>query len=255
VAGDDAVVYAAGTAGVWAGGYEAGISVVFAVDAYRAGDGSLVWRSRRAAQANCWDEWPSAVAIAPRARTLLVTGEIGYGCNASFFGYLTQAFATASGKLRWSSIDYDYDAPTEGGTALATSPDGRTVVQVGNDLSAAYWTVAWDPSSGDVVWESTYEGPGGGEDVPADAAFTPDGAVVVVTGASDGDATGSDAATIAYEAASGSERWSARYDGGVNGNDGASALAIAPDGSIVFVVGVSANESGILELTTIAYAV
>src|SRR6185312_15738392 len=65
-----------------------------------------------------------------------------------------------------------------------------------------------------------------------------DGKRVVVTGSSDGTtSTGTDYATIAYNAASGKKRWIARYNGPGDGFDAAYGLGLSPDGTRVFVTG------------------
>lgn len=61
-----------------------------------------------------------------------------------------------------------------------------------------------------------------------------------------------DFATIQYET-NGSEQWVLRYNGPANGNDGATAIAVAPDGSI-YVTGYSANEAGGTDIVLIKYA-
>jgi hypothetical protein len=60
---------------------------------------------------------------------------------------------------------------------------------------------------------------------------------VFVTGDSQGPGTANDFATLAYDAATGTQRWTARYDGPGSGNDLATALAVAPDGGKVVVTG------------------
>ncbi len=69
------------------------------------------------------------------------------------------------------------------------------------------------PSHGREAWATRYNGPASNEDVPAAMVPSPDGQRVYVTGLSDGVSTASDYATVAYDAATGSELWVSRYDG------------------------------------------
>jgi WD40 repeat protein len=82
---------------------------------------------------------------------------------------------------------------------------------------------------------------------------SPDGATVYVTGYSTARGTGYDYATIAYDAASGTQLWVARYDGLQHGGDLAYALEVSPDGSTVYVTGQAYDGPGVYDATTVAY--
>jgi hypothetical protein len=75
---------------------------------------------------------------------------------------------------------------------------------------------------------------------------------IYVTGVSSNTTTGNDFATVKYDA-NGNQQWVISYNGPANGNDGASAIAVAPDGNI-YVTGYSQNTSGGSDITTIKYS-
>ena len=79
-----------------------------------------------------------------------------------------------------------------------------------------------------------YDGPGHSYDLAYAVEASPNGARVFVTGESRGLDGEYDYGTIAYDATDGSQLWVGRYDAGL---DDASAIAVSPDGTAVFVTG------------------
>jgi hypothetical protein len=82
---------------------------------------------------------------------------------------------------------------------------------------------------------------------------------VFVTGTSKVAFTANDYLTIAYDAATGANRWIGRFDGGVagrivGGNDRAIALAVAPDHTGVYVTGTSFGDGTRTDIATLSYA-
>lgn len=81
--------------------------------------------------------------------------------------------------------------------------------------------------------------------------MSPDGSTVVVTG-SDTSSLATHQhlqyATLAYNSGTGARLWLARFGDAALGDSLASATAVSPDGSKVFVTGMS-----LLRLTTLAY--
>jgi len=92
-----------------------------------------------------------------------------------------------------------------------------------------------------------------------DVAASPDGSTVVATGgaydAFPVGATDSRIVTVAYDAATGTERWSQIWDGNPAGTDNGVVIAFAPDGRSVYVGGITAPSPGELDYVTIAYDV
>jgi hypothetical protein len=142
--------------------------------------------------------------------------------------------------------------------ALALSPDGRQVFVVGESVSGAFdfGLVAYSARSGRSQWTARYDGPAGGNDWGYAVAVSPDGGRVFVTGPSEqrlGFPAPADYATVAYDAATGSELWVARYDGPAHEEDSAFSVAVSPGGSSVFVTGTSHQTASNNDYATIAY--
>ena len=146
-----------------------------------------------------------------------------------------------------------------GTTAVTVSRDGSKVFVTGsswgNGTNRDYATVAYNGATGQQLWATRYNGPGNAGDDPAAIAADPDGKTVFVTGYSQGAGTGRDYTTIAYDAATGKQRWLSRYNNPRrNGYDAASALAISPDGSRLYVTGDSIGRSSDADYATVAYS-
>ncbi len=105
------------------------------------------------------------------------------------------------------------------------------------------------------LWVQRYNGPGNGNDAAHSVAVSPDGGTVFVTGESKGATPGTDLSdylTVAYNAATGTQLWTARYSG--PGTDQAAAVAVSPDGGTVFVTGTTWGGSGLGgNYATVAY--
>ncbi len=103
------------------------------------------------------------------------------------------------------------------------------------------------------LWVQRYNGPANGFDGAFSIAVSPHGGKVFVTGDSMGTTSGSDFATIAYDAATGAQLWDSRYNGPANSDDYAATLAVSPRGDEVFVAGRSRNAASGTDYATVAY--
>jgi DNA-binding beta-propeller fold protein YncE len=213
----------------------------YATVAYDARTGAQRWVSRF--NGGLGQDAAYALGVSPDGSMLYVSG-------SSRFTQATLAYDTATGTELWRAQSRE-GAQAQ---ALMVSPDGSVVFVVGYGFSHVdFATVAYDAATGQILWSSRYNGPGDGYDFPYGLAVTPDGSKVFVTGASTGVTSDYDYATIAYDAATGTGLWLARYNGPGNGTDGAYAIVVSPDGLTVIVTGGAEGISSSSDYTTLAY--
>lgn len=153
-----------------------------------------------------------------------------------------------------------YNGPGNGGDgamSVAVGPGGGTVFVTGTSMGSTtgydYATVAYSVATGARLWVARYNGPANGEDDAQSVAVSPDGSTVFVAGTSRGPTANGDYATVAYNAATGAQRWVKRYNGPGNGSDQVASLAVSPDGGTVFVTGSSQGIGPGGDYATIAY--
>lgn len=207
------------------------------------------------------DDRPWALAMAPDGSRVYVTGYNMHLSEGCCYNYATVAYDTGGGGEAWVA---HYDGP--GGSndhafALGVSPDGGAVYVTGLSRtgtyidSSDYGTVGYDADTGEELWATLYNGPGGNYDKANALGVSPDGSIVFVTGESRFSSTSSDwdFATVAYDANDGEELWVTRYDGPGNDEDKANALVVSPDGSTVFVAGWSMGNGTSLDYAMVAY--
>ena len=198
-----------------------------------------MWKARYSGLGDQGVDRANSLVMSPDAARVFVTGE-------SHGDYATVAYMAGTGVAIW---EQRYDGPGQAydrAISAAVSPDGSTLFVTGGSAGTTgrqdYATIAYNASSGAVLWTRRYDGPGVGShggDTASDLAVTPDGTKVIVTGSSSGPLTHTDVATIAYDAATGAMVWGVRFDGPRSKLDGAGALAFNPDGTRVFVTGYS----------------
>lgn len=138
--------------------------------------------------------------------------------------------------------------------AIAISVDfsGNVYVTGSSDGGATYYdyaTIKYD-SYGNELWVTRYDGPGKYHD-NAYAISIGSAGNVYVTGVSHGGQTKDDYATIAYDTL-GNQLWVARYNGQLDDNDVAYAMALDMVGN-VYVTGASYGNGTIEDYVTIKY--
>lgn len=173
--------------------------------------------------------------------------------------------------LDYATIKYDnngielwvrrYDGPVAGNfadEARAIAVDGLGNVYVtglslgtGAEDGQDFATIKYD-TNGNEIWVSRYNGPANSADVGFDIAVDAS-QNVYVTGLSDSEPdTNDDYLTIKYSA-TGSELWTARYNGTGNGNDVATSLALDAAGN-VYVTGRSLGAGTGFDIATVKYS-
>jgi outer membrane protein assembly factor BamB len=231
----------------------------YATVAYNAATGAERWVAHYNDPAN-YDDQASSVAVSPDGDTVYVTGESDGG-TAMGYDYATVAYNAATGAERWAARYNDPGNGNDDARVVVVSPDGHTVYVTGHSDGGGgfsrynYATVAYNAATGAERWAARYNGPGDGHDSPTNVAVSPGGDTVYVSGTSyGGTATGMDYATVAYNAATGAERWVARYNSPGNGNDDAGPVAVSPIGRKVFVTGCSSGGAVVCHnYVTLAY--
>ena len=226
----------------------------YATIAYNAATGARLWVARYHGPGDSYDT-AFAIAVSPTGRTVFVTG--GSGGIITDTDYLTIAYNATTGARLWAKT---YNGPgklDDAGISLTASPTGQAVFVTGTSWGAGtgydYATIAYNPATGAQLWAKRYNGPGNGDDTALSVAASPTGKAVFITGYSKGATSDQDYATIAYNATTGAQLWANRYNGPGNGIDQGHAVAVSPDGRIVFVTGHSKAATSGQDYTTIAY--
>ena len=231
----------------------------YATAAYDAATGARLWVSRYDGPPHRRDV-AAALGVSPDGSSVFVTGRsLGTG---SGLDYSTVAYDAAAGTQRWVTR---YDGPEHRRdivSALGVSPDGSAVFVTGQSFSSArradYATVAYRASTGVELWARRFDGPASRHDAATALGVSPDGSLVFVTGESATTTSTygpADYATVGYATATGVHVWEAGYNGPANRHDGASALGVNPDGSEVYVTGISVGSTGYVDYLTVAYDV
>ena len=220
--------------------------------AYNAATGATQWVRRYNGPGNSVDQ-AYAVAVSPGGGTVYIAGaSIG---SAGAWDDATIAYSAATGATRWVRR-YSSSYGTSQGHALAVSPGGGTVYVTGFSVGGAseedYRTVAYNAVTGARRWARRYNGPGNGTDEASSVAVSPGGTTVYVTGHSAGATSADDYATVAYNAATGTQLWVRRYSS-MGGASQATAVAVSPATGVVFVTGYSTGVTAGQDYLTIAY--
>jgi len=210
--------------------------------AYNAATGAQRWAVSPLAFASV--AHVNAVAVSPDSATVFVTGTQDFVGGIAAKSYVTIALNAATGAARWStSTKFPPHVPHDL-TSIAVSPDGSAVF-----IGGSSGTVAYNAATGAQLWLDAYKQAYGRD--PVSLAVSADSATVyVASGSAAPGSTGRHYWTAALNATSGAQLWQATYRGaGTAANVAATAIALSPGGSAVYVTGTAVAG----EFTTIAY--
>ena len=224
----------------------------YATVAYNAATGARLWVERYNGPGNR-DDFAYSVAVSPSGGTVFVTGTSRMA--DSNWDYATVAYNAATGAQRWVKRYNRPDNREDNASSVTVGPGGGTVYVTGSSVGSTsqydYATVAYNAATGAQRWVKRYNGPRNGADFATSLAVGPGGGTVYVTGSSVGSTSQYDYATVAYNAATGAQRWVKRYNGPRNGADFATSLAVGPGGGTVYVTGSSSGKDD--DYATVAY--
>jgi outer membrane protein assembly factor BamB len=234
---DGATVYVSGLTGL----------AHFSTLAYNAATGATRWTATFYGRGY---SQPSAMAVSPDGSKVFVTGfttPAGACCNDQF---ATVAYDAATGARLWVARTFSIVHLGSLATAVAVSPDGSTVFVAG-DAGKNPVLVAYNATTGAQRWVARYQVPLGAAGTEEGVAVSPDGSVAFLTGSFKEPPAGPKFATVAYDAATGTQLWAQTTKGSTGSGD----VAVSPDGSAVLVSGTVSKLSGGSAFTTTAYAI
>ncbi|MFB9250212.1 S8 family serine peptidase [Sphaerisporangium melleum] len=225
--------------------------------AYDAGSGATRWTSTYAGPGGDTDD-ARVVKVSPDGTKVFVTGQSSGPEGTGLADWGTVAYDAATGERLWAVHRNGTANGTDIPSAMVVAKDGKAVFVTGsteNDGTQTDLTmVAYDTTTGAELWTDVYDGPAHGSDTPHDVTLAPDGGRVYITGNTEGQGTGSDYTTIAYDPATGRRAWVQRYNGKANNEDYAWKAAPTPDGTKIIVAGESTDDAATgSDYVTIAY--
>jgi hypothetical protein len=205
----------------------------YATFAYDAVTGTELWAQRYDGSLGGADS-ATAITASGDGLKVFVTGRSGVA-------YATVGYDASTGTKLWGAR---YNGPGSGSDealAIAASADGTKVFVTGGSFAQFNddpdcVTVAYNASTGARLWLKRYDGPANNQDGGFAMAVNPAGTRVFVAASSAG-VHGTDYATIAYAASTGTQLWLKRYEGPGNFFDNPFSVAVNPAGTRVFVTG------------------
>jgi DNA-binding beta-propeller fold protein YncE len=217
--------------------------------------GALMWTASYNGVGNPFSayDWPCCVAASPNGKLTFVTGVTTTKYSKD---YLTIAYNAATGVRTWLRHYNGPNTKDDSAASMAVSPDGDTVYVTGSSTSKIsgedYLTIAYNAATGATRWAKRYNGPANTHDLAQSVAVSPSGSTLFVTGSSSGPTGRGFYATVAYNAATGAQRWVKRYGPGY-GSSGATSVAVSPAGDKAFVTGYIMGTTSNWDYATVGY--
>jgi WD40 repeat protein len=245
VSPDGSTVYVAGTHTI----DEATLDLDWATVAYDTANGDVRWsRTYDAPAVDESDDGAAAVATSPNGQLVYVTGHKTRADGNREFR--TVAYIASTGATQWTANDR-----SGVGRGLAVSPDGSTLVVIGDYQLAMFriGTIGYNAQTGNRLWLRVWDGPENIQALSRDIVMAPNGEHVFVGGIDAGSDGGYHYALLKY-GTDGSLSWARRYQG-VPGysEDFLTSVAIAPDGGTVLATGSGSDGADVADYATVAY--
>lgn len=247
VSPDGSRVYVTGSVDVYLKGVTPRASSDWATVAYDAETGEPIWAAEHDGPGGRYDS-AYAVASTPDGATVLVAGQTR---DDDLGDATVVAYDADDGNVRWvAAIDGPLDRTAELFDTLAVTPDGSTVIAVGNadtnSPSILGWyyeldvlIVALDVQTGAVRWESRHDGSGHDLDHATDVTVSSDGTLAAVAAQSVGSSGGMNALTMFMKVSDGDVLWQREFD---SSYDVPLTVLFSPDDASLFVGGISDDD-------------
>jgi hypothetical protein len=211
--------------------------------------GNLLWTTPpRYNGAGNGEDQPSAIAVNDSLNIFVTGWSKGLGTG---YDYATIKYNSA-GQPLWVKR---YNGPANGtDSALAMTLYRNTdlfVTGTSVDSGYDYFTIKYNPSTGDSLWGARYNGTGLQNDIARSLVRTSAGDVIL-TGGSQNAAGDYDYATLRYTSV-GVRQWVHRYNGMANNDDQAYGLSLSGT-TRVLVTGKSIQSGSFHDILTVCYA-
>jgi outer membrane protein assembly factor BamB len=193
------------------------------------------------------------MAVSPDGTTVYGAG---HAVVDGAFKALAVAYDAATGERRWAAIEGRDGDAYDPFVSLAVAPDGESVYAAGaactdirDGSTCDVLLSAFDADDGTTAWSVVWNGAGNDLDSAQGVVATAD--VVYVGGQTYSGRSGLDYLVAAFDAGSGEELWTARYDGPAGIEDRGAALARA--GDLIVLTGRSGTSIDDEDIATVAF--